>query len=64
MAGLDSPYRLASAPAGTPYIADFDNDRGSCRYAAAGAPCPPRACAPRPVRPYRRRGATPAQRGY
>ncbi|TQO28641.1 hypothetical protein FHX79_11429 [Streptomyces cavourensis] len=28
MAGLDSPYRLASAPAGTPYIADFDNDRG------------------------------------
>lgn len=28
MAGLDSPYRLASAPAGTLHIADFGNDRG------------------------------------
>lgn len=27
LTGLDSPYRLASAPAGTPYIAGFDNDR-------------------------------------
>ncbi|MFB8127653.1 hypothetical protein ACFVG1_36075 [Streptomyces bacillaris] len=65
MTGPDSPYGLASAPAGTLYIADFGNDRVvELPVRGVSGACPSRACTPRPDRPYHRRGATPAQGGY